>query len=113
MLPARLVVPLCCRRATQTVPVTFTLLDENREPYGRSDVEICNRPRIARLWIHLDLQRDATQTKGSWKSAALIFSIHWNSKGQPSGYSNRFYLLVNAGCQYGQTEFWLDVYNWS
>ncbi len=32
--------PYVGNEPTQTVPVTFTLLDENREPYPRSDVEL-------------------------------------------------------------------------
>jgi hypothetical protein len=41
------------------------------------------------------------------------YGLIWNSRGPHTGYSNRFFLIVDAGCQYGQTEFWLDVWNWS
>jgi hypothetical protein len=95
----------------QTVPVTFTLLDENRQPYTRSDVEVSTNgggkllAPSCTLNVTLLRERDI-------QGAANLF-IRWNSKGQPTGYSNLFYLVVNAGCQYGQTEFWLDVFNWS
>jgi hypothetical protein len=105
--------PYPADESAQTVPVTFTLLDENREPYGRSDVDVVigqdrtplNPSSVRNVTIRT--RRDV----GGARGPNVI--IHWRSKGQPSGYSNRFFLLVNAGTEFGQTEFWLDVYNWS
>jgi hypothetical protein len=93
----------------QTVPVTFTLLDENRQPYGRSDVEISTNGERGFLAPSCTLN---VTLLGENQSASNL-SIRWNSEGKSTGYSNLFYLVVNAGCRYGQTEFWLDVYNWS
>jgi hypothetical protein len=97
----------------QTVPVTFTLVDENREPYGRSDVDVVigqdRKPlNPTCVWdVYIRTRADVGNAPGG------NVQIHWRSKGQPSGYSNRFYLLVDAGSQFGRTEFWLDVSNWS
>lgn len=91
------------------VPVMFTLLDENRKPYGGSGVEVTasgvTAPLKPSATVNMTIAR-------SFNSATNL-TVRWVTKGPYTGYSNRFYLLVNAGCQYGQTEFWLDVYNWS
>ncbi|MEP6539386.1 MAG: hypothetical protein ABJF23_28875 [Bryobacteraceae bacterium] len=95
-----------------TVPVTFTLVNENREPYDRSDVEILaggTRKFLSpscTFNLRLRPQIEIPSDNGS-------FAIYWNSRGKPSGYANRFYLLVTTDCQYGRSEFWLDVWNWS
>lgn len=96
----------------QPVPVTFTLLDENRDPYSRSDVELFVGVESKLLapsctFNVILLREDQVAT------APASFSLQWKSKGRVTGYTNRFYLLINAGCQYGQAEFWLDVENWS
>jgi hypothetical protein len=94
------------------VPITFTLLDENRDPYSRSDVE---------LFVGVESKVLAPSctfnvillTERQVPTAPASFTINWKSRGPATGYTNRFYLLINAGCQYGQSEFWLDVENWS
>jgi hypothetical protein len=96
----------------QTVPVTFTLLDETRQPYGRSDVEVSSGNERKSLTPSCTLNVTLLREQPA-PSANSNLTILWNSKGLVTGYANRFYLLVNAGCQYGQTEFWLDVHNWS
>jgi hypothetical protein len=114
LLLAVLWFPYVSNEQPQTVPVTFTLLDENRQPYSRSDVEliVTNTERkflapSCTLNVRILTQEQAQNTQNG------SIAIHWNSKGRHTGYSNRFYLLVDAGCQFGQTEFWLDVFNWS
>ena len=105
--------PYPAGQPAQTVPVTFTLLDERREPYGRSDVDIVigqDRRPLNPSCVHNVAIRRREDVGGAPGPNVLV---HWRSKGQPSGYSNRFYLVVDAGTQFGQTEFWLDVYNWS
>jgi hypothetical protein len=92
------------------VPVTFTLLDENRQPYARSDVRLF-APTGAPT-----LKPSATVTltlASGFEGGSSLLALVWNSKGRYTGFSNRFYLILNAGCQYGQTELWLDVWNWS
>lgn len=95
----------------QTVPVTFTLLDENREPYGRSDVELMSNGERKSLTPSCTLNVTLLTPQQNPNSSNL--TIRWNSRGPATGYANRFHLLLNAGCQYGQNEFWLDVFNWS
>jgi hypothetical protein len=96
---------------TRTVPVTFTLQNENREPYTRSDVEIVTS--TGRKPLNPSCIFDITINRRTDIRTNSSFSIQWNSKGRNTGYSNRFYLILDAGVQFGQTEFWLDVYNWS
>jgi hypothetical protein len=99
-------------RVTETpaanVPVMFTLLDENRLPYSGSTVQVIAGGTTALLKPSATINM-AIPKPGSTSNLTIL----WSSKGRYTGYANRFYLLVNAGCQYGQTEFWLDVYNWS
>ena len=103
--------PYAPNEQPQTVPVTFTLLDENRQPYRGSDVELLSGNERKSLTpsctLNVTLVREQERENGS------NLTIQWKSKGRATGYSNLFYLLVNAGCQYGQNEFWLDVFNWS
>lgn len=111
-VPAVLWFPYVANEQQQPVPVTFTLLDENRDPYLRSDVELV--VGVESKVLAPSCTFDVTLlTQTQVPTANPSFSIYWRSKGRETGYSNRFYLLVNAGCQYGQSEFWLDVYNWS
>jgi hypothetical protein len=95
----------------QTVPITFTLLDENRQPYGRADVDLLSgnerRSLTPSCTLNVTLLREGERTTNS------NLTIQWKSRGPVTGYGNRFYLLVNGGCRHGQNEFWLDVFNWS
>jgi hypothetical protein len=100
--------PYLDTESTATVPITFTLLDENRLPHTGSNVVIS----VNGTNVSLNPSATTAVTLGrSYGSSGL--TVYWYSKGLHTGYSNRFYLIVNAGCQYGQTEFWLDVWNWS
>jgi hypothetical protein len=93
------------------VPVTITLLDENRQPYAGSDTSmVTERGQLVALRPSATVTLTLTE---SYHPEVMSFQFRWLSKGPPTGYSNRFYLMVDAGCQYGQTEFWLDVFNWS
>jgi hypothetical protein len=103
--------PFIAGESRDPVPITFTLLDENRQPYAGSDVEVIAPAGRVSLKPSGTLLVTLFERYGSGaNSNAAIF---WSSKGRYTGYSNRFYLIVNAGCPYGQTEFWLDVFNWS
>ncbi|HEX8013082.1 MAG TPA: hypothetical protein VF814_19490 [Casimicrobiaceae bacterium] len=90
---------------SDVVPVKLTLLDENRQEHATSQ-------------LLMGFERDPVLTV---LGPAQTVSIHipntiqvlWSSKGPAVNYSNRFILVVDAGCNYGQTEFWLDVWNWS
>jgi hypothetical protein len=91
------------------VPVTFTLLDENRQPHASSEVVIATNEGL----LPLKPSATGTVTLATSREANTRYGLMWRSEGPHSGYSNRFFLIVDAGCHYGQTEFWLDVWNWS
>jgi hypothetical protein len=95
-----------------TVPVTFTLLDENRQPYARSNVLILSLQGLSPTLLKPSAKGNVL-LPGTPNSIGGGVTLFWKSKGPVTGYSNRFYLIVDAGCKYGQTEFWLDVWNWS
>ncbi len=46
-------------------------------------------------------------------SSSRTFTVEWLSKGPDVNYSSLFILVMNAGCQFGEAEFWLSVWNWS
>jgi hypothetical protein len=92
-----------------TVPVTFTLLDENRRPHTGSNVVI----RTNGEFLPLKPSATGMVTLAKKREAEPPYGLIWNSDGPETGYSNRFFLIVDAGCHYGQSEFWLDVWNWS
>jgi hypothetical protein len=100
--------PYLASEPTATVPVTITLLDENRQPYSGSNVTLSLNGKSFPLKPSVTGMVTLQRSRGT-----VTFSVLWLSKGPYTGYSNRFYLIVNAGCQYGQTEYWLDVWNWS
>ena len=91
------------------VSLTFTLLNENREPHATSNVTVS----VDSGTVTLRPTARGTRTPGRAYSDGRVFFLTWNSKGRSTGYSNRFYLVVDAGCRFGQTEIWLDVWNWS
>ena len=91
------------------IPIMFTLLDENRLPHSGSNVEVTSSGGKAKLSPSATL----TVTPAAAFSSSTNVSINWLSKGPRNEYSNRFFLVIDAGPAYGQTEFWLDVWNWS
>jgi len=91
------------------VSLTFTLLNENRQPHATSNVTVS----VDSGTVTLRPTARGTRTPGRAYSDSRVFFLGWNSKGRSTGYSNRFYLVVDAGCRFGQTEIWLDVWNWS
>jgi hypothetical protein len=46
-------------------------------------------------------------------TAPQTIRVEWLSTGPHVNYPVRFYLTFDAGCAYGMTEFWLNVWNWS
>lgn len=103
--------PFVNGEATPTVPVRFTLLDENRQPHSRSNVIIFG---IGMALTSLKPSATGVFTLANRRGgASSLVAVRWISTGPHTGYSNRFYLVVDAGCQFGQTEFWFDVWNWS
>jgi hypothetical protein len=96
-------------QAPAPIPIMFTLLDENRLPHSGSNVEVTSSGGKAKLSPSATL----TVTPAAAFSSSTNVSINWLSKGPRNEYSNRFFLVIDAGPAYGQTEFWLDVWNWS
>ena len=90
------------------VPMTVTLYDDQRRPHAGSDV-----------WITFDSGPSARLSPSAQLSVPLplntkgFFTIQWRSSGPEVNYSALFYLVLDGLCAYGQTEFWLDVWNWS
>lgn len=94
------------------VPVTFTLLDENRQPYARSNVLILSFQGLPPSTLRPSVTGTVLLARNAGGILAGV-NLAWRSRGPATGYANRFYILVNAGCRFGQTEVWLDVWNWS
>jgi hypothetical protein len=93
---------------TSTV-VNVYLLNEERLPHINSNVQISFDSGAS-----ANLKRAAAQVTIPMPGAGATFTIEWLSfsHSPPRGYSNLFYLILDAGCQFGQTEFWLSVWNW-
>jgi hypothetical protein len=96
------------------IPVTATvlnvyLLNEERQPHINSNVVIRFESGASD-----NLKRSAAQLTVPMPNAGATFTIEWLSFSPhpPSNYSNVFYLILDGGCQFGQTEFWLNVWNW-
>ena len=99
----------------QTVPLRFTLLDENRQPYTNSGVELIigQQRGILSPTQTMNVVLMDPKDRGNPPRGNASFFVHWKRKGPNTGYTNRFHLIVDAGCQFGQTEFWINVFNWS
>ena len=91
------------------VPVRFTLLDEEREPWTASSVRVTVPGATSgfqlRPSVTVDVPANAFR---DWS-----FTITWDGIGQINGFTNRFIVVVDAGVDYGQDEVWLYVDNWS
>lgn len=100
-------------QAPAAITITFTLLDESRLPHSGSNVEVASGGATAKLSPSATL--NVTPASAFAGSSGSNLSISWLSKATPpyNNYSNRFFLVIDAGPAYGQTEFWLDVWNWS
>jgi hypothetical protein len=91
------------------VPVRFTLLDEEREPWSVSSVTVAVPGAVSGM----ELRPSVTIDIPAFSFREWNFTVTWNSIGPANGYSNRFILVVDAGVDYGQDEVWLYLYNWS
>lgn len=92
------------------VPVRFTLLDEDRLPYTANNVLIGTSVTSAKLTPSTVLN---VTPATAYNPNGSDFTLQWLSSGPHNEFSNRFFLVVDAGCAYGRTEVWLDVWNWS
>jgi hypothetical protein len=96
-----------------SIPIKFTLLDENRMPHVGSEVVIA-APALSANSVTLSPSATLNVTPGASNvPLSPTLSVQWNSKGPHNEYANRFFLIADGGCKFGQTEFWLDVWNWS
>jgi hypothetical protein len=91
------------------VPVRFTLLDEEREPWTVSRVRVT----VPGATSGFQLRPSVTVEVPANSFVNWEFTITWDSIGQANGFSNRFIVVVDAGVDYGQDEVWLYVFNWS
>jgi hypothetical protein len=88
-----------------SAPVTVTLYDEQRNLHAGSNVRITfDSGASAVLSPSAQLSIPIPETPQN-------FRIEWLSPGPHYNFSNRFYLVIDAGCSFGQTEFWLSVWN--
>ncbi|MBV8828631.1 MAG: hypothetical protein JO108_05335 [Acidobacteriaceae bacterium] len=97
--------------ATESGPFTLTLLDEQRVPHTGSNVNVQLSVGNQQWTLQLNPSAMVTVTLSNNRGAEIL--LHWLSSGPPQNYSNRFFLIVDGGCLFGQNEFWLDVWNWS
>jgi hypothetical protein len=90
------------------VEMKVYLLDANRNPHNGSDVVVTflESGAIAHLsspdTVTVPLDRGGNS-----------FKLEWRSTGPETNYSSLFFLIMDAGSIYGQSEFWLRVWNWS
>lgn len=91
------------------VPVRFTLLDEEREPWTASPVRVTVPGAVSGFQLRpsVTIQIPANLFP-EWE-----FTVTWDGMGANRGFSNRFIVTVDAGVDYGQDEVWLYVFNWS
>ncbi|AXC11916.1 hypothetical protein ACPOL_2600 [Acidisarcina polymorpha] len=90
-------------------PITISLYNDERKLHPRSDVWIIfSNGKTAKLAPSATLTLPIPAN-----TAATHFAVEWRSMGEPVNYSSRFYLVFDGGEAYGQTEFWLTVWNWS
>jgi len=96
-------------RPSGPVPVRFTLLDEEREPWTASSVRVT----VPGATSGFQLRPSVIVEIPANSFVNWDFTITWDGIGQANGYSNRFIVVVDAGVDYGQDEVWLYVSNWS
>jgi hypothetical protein len=93
-------------------PVTLSLYGDQRQPYSASQVRISfSSGAVATLGPDQPVATVAVSMPPS--SAPGTFRVEWLSQGPHVNYSTRFYLVIDGGGDFGQTEFWLSVWNWS
>jgi hypothetical protein len=91
------------------VPVRFTLLDEEREPWTASSVRVT----VPGATSGFQLRPSVTVEVPGHSFVNWDFTIAWDGIGQINGFTNRFIVVVDAGVDYGQDEVWLYLDNWS
>ena len=89
--------------------ITFTLLDANRNLFAAPGISLS--------------YQDLANGSASLSSGTAVYNLtiptdgvmwwefFWELTGEQLNYSVRFILVIDAGPVYGQTEFWLDVWN--
>jgi hypothetical protein len=90
------------------VEMKVYLLDANRNPHNGSDVVVT----FLESGAIAHLSRPDTVTVPLDRSGNS-FKLEWRSTGPETNYSSLFFLIMDAGSIYGQSEFWLRVWNWS
>jgi hypothetical protein len=91
------------------IRVQFTLLDENRVPFTGRNVMLL----AGSASVRLSPSGTLTFTPARNYTTSANVTLTWLGPGPQKNYSNRFFLAMDAGCAYGRTEVWLDVWNWS
>ncbi|MBV8070141.1 MAG: hypothetical protein JO270_09575 [Acidobacteriaceae bacterium] len=94
-------------KAPAEVEMKLYLLDADKNPHNGSDVSVTFDSGAM-----VNLSRPAT-VKVPLAIPGNTFTVKWLSKGPETNYSSLFFLVLDAGGIYGQSEFWLHVWNWS
>lgn len=93
--------------------VTFGLYDDQRRPYSTSNVRITFQSGGSATISASNPTPAVSGVPIPPTSAPQSFRVEWLSPGPHVNYATRFYLTIDAGCSYGRTEFWLNLWNWS
>ena len=99
-------------QAPGSATVKLALYDDQRRPHVTSTVRI-SFSSGASATISAANPTPAVSVPIPPNTAPGSFRVEWLSPGSHVNYSTRFYLTMDAGCAYGRTEFWLNVWNWS
>ncbi|MBV8069159.1 MAG: hypothetical protein JO270_04590 [Acidobacteriaceae bacterium] len=92
------------------VDINMYLLDADRNLHKGSDVAVTFDSGAT---ANLSSPATVKVPLAMLGSAGTTFRLEWRSKGPETNYSSLFFLVLNGGGIYGQSEFWLHVWNWS
>jgi hypothetical protein len=89
------------------VEMKMYLLDADKNPHNGSNVTVTFDSGAT-----ANLSSPATVTV-PLAIPGNTFRLEWRSTGPETKYSSLFFLILDAGFTYGQSVFWLNVWNWS
>ena len=98
--------PPGAKEASEVVMKLY-LLDADKNPHNGSNVQV-----TFDSGAKANLSSPAT-VKVPLATDGNTFEVEWLSTGPETNYSSLFFLVLDAGGTYGQSVFWLNVWNWS
>lgn len=90
--------------------ITFTLLDANRNLFAAPGISLSYQG-LANGSASLSTGKAVYNLPAIPTDGVMWWEFFWELTGDQLNYSVRFILVIDAGPVYGQTEFWLDVWN--